>query len=42
MKVAIVTHFPLEPDAPRGGVEAVCVNLAHWLGTFDDIEILVV
>ena len=42
MKVAIVTHFPQDPDAPRGGVEAVCVNLAHWLGAFDDLEIHVV
>ena len=42
MKVAIVTHFPPDPDAPHGGVEAVCVNLARWLGTFDDLEIHVV
>ncbi len=42
MKVAIVTHFPHDPDAPHGGVEAVCVNLARWLGTFDDLDIHVV
>ncbi len=42
MKVAIVTHFPQDPDAPHGGVEAVCVNLARWLGTFDDLDIHVV
>ena len=42
MKVAIVTHFPQDPDAPHGGVEAVCVNLARWLGTFTDLEIHVV
>ncbi len=42
MKVAIVTHFPQDPDAPHGGVEAVCVNLARWLGTFDDLDVHVV
>jgi glycosyltransferase involved in cell wall biosynthesis len=42
MKVAIVTHFPQDPDAPHGGVEAVCVNLARWLGTYDDLDIHVV
>jgi len=42
MKVAIVTHFPQDPEAPHGGVEAVCVNLARWLGTFDDLDVHVV
>lgn len=42
MKVAIVTHFPQDPEAPHGGVEAVCVNLARWLGSFDDLDIHVV
>ena len=42
MKVAIITSFPSDPNGPRGGVEAVCVNLVHWLGTFDDLDIHVV
>ena len=42
MKVAIVTHFPQDPDAPKGGVEAVCVNLTQSLSTFNDLELHVV
>jgi glycosyltransferase involved in cell wall biosynthesis len=42
MKVAIVTAFPEDPDAPRGGVEAVSVNLVGALAGFTDLEIHVV
>lgn len=42
IKVAIATHFPENPSAPRGGVEAVSVNLAQALSTFEDIDIHVV
>jgi glycosyltransferase involved in cell wall biosynthesis len=39
LKVAVVTSFPTEPDSPRGGVEAVSVNLCDALSQFDDLEI---
>jgi glycosyltransferase involved in cell wall biosynthesis len=39
LKVAILTHFPEDPDAPRGGVEAVSVNLARALAVYEDLEI---
>jgi glycosyltransferase involved in cell wall biosynthesis len=42
VKVAIVTHFPENPAAPRGGVEAVSVTLARALGAVDDLELHVV
>ncbi len=42
MKVAIVTHFPKNPDVPHGGVEAVSVNLVKGLVQFSEIEIHVV
>ncbi len=42
MKVAIVTHFPKDPLAPQGGVEAVSVNLVRSLSRFEDLDIHVV
>ena len=42
MKVAIVTHFPQDPSAPAGGVEAVSVALVRSLAAYDDLEIHVV
>lgn len=42
IKVAIATHFPSDPNAPRGGVEAVSVNLARWLASLEDLEVHVV
>ena len=42
MKVAIATHFPADPSAPQGGVEAVSVNLAKALSDLPDMEIHVV
>lgn len=42
MKVAIATHFPKNPEIPRGGVEAVSVNLVRALAEFNDLEIDVI
>jgi glycosyltransferase involved in cell wall biosynthesis len=42
LKLAIATHFPVDPDAPHGGVEAVSVNLVRALAAFDDLEVHVV
>ncbi len=42
MKVAIVTHFPKELNAPKGGVEAVNVNLSLALAAYRDLDIHVV
>ncbi len=42
MKVAIVTHFPKNPAMPRGGVEAVSVNLVKALANFKDLDLHVV
>ena len=42
MKVAIATHFPEDPSSPRGGVEAVSVNLVKALASFEDLDINVV
>lgn len=42
MKVAIVTHFPKDPAIPRGGVEAVSVNLVKALAAFQDLNVHVV
>lgn len=42
MKVAMVTAFPADPQAPRGGVEAVSVNLAHGLSALPGVELHVV
>lgn len=41
-KIAIVTSFPDDAAAPRGGVEAVSVTLVEALMAFDDLEIHVV
>jgi glycosyltransferase involved in cell wall biosynthesis len=42
MKVAIVTSFPRDPQAPRGGVEAVSVNLVRGLAGLGDLDVHVV
>jgi len=42
MKIAVVTHFPNDPQSPRGGVEAVSVNLVAALSAFPDLEVHVV
>ena len=42
MKLAIVTSFPENPQAPRGGVEAVSVNLTRGLAAYPDLEVHVV
>ncbi len=42
MKVAIVTRFPADPLSPRGGVEAVSVNLVRALAEIKGMEIHVV
>jgi len=42
MRIAIVTHFPVVPTAPLGGVEAVSVNLVKGLVQLQDMEIHVV
>jgi len=42
MKIAIVTRFPKIPDAPRGGVESVSVNLVRALTKIDGLKIYVV
>lgn len=39
MKVILATHFPSQPDSPRGGVEAVSVVLANALTNLPDMEI---
>jgi glycosyltransferase involved in cell wall biosynthesis len=42
MRVAIVTAFPDEPEAPRGGVEAVSVTLVDALRRLDGLDLHVV
>ena len=42
MKVAVVTSYPRDPLAPRGGVESVSVNLVRGLARRPDLEIEVV
>lgn len=42
MKVAIATAFPADPARPRGGVEAVSVNLVRGLAKFDDLDVQVI
>lgn len=42
MKIAIATHFPEDPGAPKGGVEAVSVNLVRGLAKYGDLDIHVV
>jgi len=42
VRVALVTRYPRDPEAPRGGVEAVSVNLARALRRLPDVDIQVV
>jgi len=42
LKVAVVTSFPDDPEAPGGGVEAVSVNLVKALAEFKDLDIDVI
>lgn len=42
MKIAVATHFPADPGAPSGGVEAVSVNLVRALAGLEDLELHVV
>lgn len=42
MRVAIVTSFPVNPEAPRGGVEAVSVNLVRALAEYPDLDLQVI
>lgn len=42
MKIAIVSHFPLNTENINGGVEAVAANLVEGLANFHDLEIHVV
>jgi glycosyltransferase involved in cell wall biosynthesis len=42
VKVAVVTRYPRDPGAPRGGVESVSVNLALSLARLDDLDVHVV
>jgi len=42
MRVAVVTQYPADPRAPRGGVEAVSVNLVQALARLDDLDVQVV
>ena len=42
LRVAIVTDFPADSSSPRGGVQAVSVNLVRALAKLPDLEIQVV
>jgi glycosyltransferase involved in cell wall biosynthesis len=42
IRVAVVTSYPKDLDAPRGGVQAVSVNLIRALRKFDDLDLHVV
>jgi glycosyltransferase involved in cell wall biosynthesis len=42
MRIAIVTAFPTDPDAPRGGVEAVSVTLVDALRRLGGLDLHVV
>jgi glycosyltransferase involved in cell wall biosynthesis len=42
VKAAIVTRYPRDPDAPRGGVEAVSVNLVRALRQLPGLDIHVI
>ena len=42
LKLAFVTTFPRNPDAPSGGVESVSVNLARALMDFSDLDVHIV
>jgi glycosyltransferase involved in cell wall biosynthesis len=41
-RIALVSAFPDDPGSPRGGVEAVTVNLASALARLEDLEVHVV
>jgi glycosyltransferase involved in cell wall biosynthesis len=42
MKVALVTSFPQRPESPRGGVEAVSVNLVRGLSECSELDVHVI
>ena len=42
LRVAVVTSFPVDPNDPCGGVEAVSVHLVRALAKFEDLELHVV
>lgn len=42
LKLAIVTQFPGDAEVPRGGVEAVSVNLVRSLAALGELEVHVV
>lgn len=42
MRIVLATWFPSDPSAPRGGVEAVSVNLTRALARIADTEVHVV
>jgi glycosyltransferase involved in cell wall biosynthesis len=42
MKIAVVTGFPEDPESPRGGVEAVSVNLLDGLSALGGLDLHVV
>jgi glycosyltransferase involved in cell wall biosynthesis len=42
MKLAVVTQFPIDPNKPHGGVEAVSVNLVQGLARQNDLDVHVV
>jgi glycosyltransferase involved in cell wall biosynthesis len=42
LKVALVTTFPQDPKRPRGGVEAVSVNLARALARLPSLQVHVI
>lgn len=42
LRVAVVTSFPADCSVPRGGVEAVSVNLVRALARLPDLEIHVI
>ena len=42
LKLAIVTQFPADAGVPRGGVEAVSVNLVRALAATGDVDVHVV
>jgi len=42
LRVAVATSFPTDPDSPKGGVEAVSLNLCLALSKLKDLDIHVV
>lgn len=42
LKIAIVTSFPVNPDSPQGGVEAVSATLTGALAKFPDLDLDVI